>query len=185
MAHPAQEAFVQSVKKRLPEHFENVTVLDAGSADINGTNLHHFTNAEYTGLDIAPAKNVDVVSPIHLYNPDKVFDVVISTECLEHDMYYEKSLGRMAELTRKGGLMVLTCATLGRDEHGTRRTTGGDSLTSSSQVIHPQRGPWQDYYCNVTQEMIREAIPIEDIFSEFGFENSYADCDLYFWGLKK
>ena len=38
---------------------------------------------------------------------------------------------------------------------------------------------------NVTEDMIRDAIDIDDIFSSYEFEVEEDHCDLYFWGIKK
>jgi SAM-dependent methyltransferase len=62
-------------------------LLDVGSQNINGCYRSLVSNAfDYTGLDVSPGNNVDVVSP-DLYNwpiPSNNFDVVISGQCLEH-----------------------------------------------------------------------------------------------------
>ena len=187
MAHPEQATFVNSVKERLPEYFNEVSVLDVGSADINGNNRQHFSSPEYTGLDIGLAKNVDVISPVHLYKPERTFDVVISTGCFEHDFYWEYSLKRIVELLREGGLFVFTCATTGHPEHGTKRTTPHDSLTAHHTLIfeRPEETLWPNYYKNLEENDIRAALDLESIFSEFGFDTNDHPKDLYFWGIKK
>jgi hypothetical protein len=77
------------MKELHPEHFKDNKVLDIGSLDINGNNKFLFDNSEYIGLDIAEGNNVDVVCIGHEYDaPDETFDTIISTEALEHDMYY-------------------------------------------------------------------------------------------------
>lgn len=187
MAHPEQAHFVNSVRERFPEHFSGVSVLDVGSADINGNNRQHFTEYEYIGLDIAPSKNVDVITPVHLYEPEQQFDVVISTECLEHDAFYTQSLKKMVDLIKDEGMFVFTCATTGRPEHGTRRTTPQDSLTATHSVPfdHPLETLWPDYYKNLTEEDIRAVLDVEALFSDFGFSTNDHTKDLYFWGIKR
>jgi hypothetical protein len=180
MAHREQKVFVQSVKSLLPEKFKGVDVLDVGSCDNNGNNRYLFEDCIYTGLDIAEGPNVDVVSPIHLFETSNLYGVVISTECLEHDMHYEASLTKMVDLLKPEGLLVLTCATTGRPEHGTRRTSGRkDSLTAS------QDGPWSDYYRNLTEADIRSVLDIDLLFSDYKFTVETRHKDLYFWGVKK
>jgi SAM-dependent methyltransferase len=183
MAHPQQQRFCTSIKDRFPIHFTSKNVLDCGSLDINGNNRYLFNNCEYLGIDVGSGKNVDIVIPIHEFNhPDESFDTIISTECFEHDMYYEKSLKNICRLLKSGGLFLFTCATIGRPEHGTIRTTPENSpLTSNISE-------WSNYYKNLEESDIRNAINIEEIFSvfEFSIKKSLKDPDdLYFWGIKK
>jgi hypothetical protein len=89
--HPEQCFFVDVVKTAFPEYFVGTRVLDIGSLDINGNNRQFFTNCDYTGIDIGAGKNVDVVARGHEYIADEPFDVVISTECFEHDEFWRES----------------------------------------------------------------------------------------------
>jgi hypothetical protein len=47
----------------------------------------------------------------------------VSTECFEHNPFYLETLVNMIRLTRKGGAVLFTCASRGRGEHGTARTS--------------------------------------------------------------
>lgn len=178
MAHKQQQDYFARVRKVMPERFRAARVLDCGSLDINGNNRWLFEGGSYVGLDIAPGRNVDVVSRTHEYDaPDGSFDVVISAECLEHDMFYEKSLQAMVRLLRPGGLLLLSCATTGRPEHGTRRTDPYSSpLTTAIEE-------WADYYKNLTERDVRVAIHVEREFASFDFQ--VQGWDLYFWGIKR
>lgn len=180
MAHREQIEFCQSVKARFPGLFSDVFVLDIGSLDINGNNQHLFDNALYLGLDIALGRNVDIVAKAHeLRLPDATFDVVISTECLEHDRFYSQTLQNACRLLKPGGLFVLTCASDGRLEHGTRRTTPQDAPLLS------RYGDWQDYYRNLSEADVRGAIDVDQVFATYRFAVNDAAHDLYFWGRKK
>lgn len=179
MAHEAQRKFCERVQARLPEYFQGTAVLDCGSQDINGSNRDLFSDAAYVGVDIGPGKNVDVVSPIHeLLYPAAQFDVVISTECFEHDQHYAASLQNILRMLRPGGLLVFTCATTGRPEHGTRQ-----SYPESSPLTVQVEG-WSDYYKNLTAEDVRAAIDMSE-FEAYEFETEETAHDLYFWGVKK
>ena len=178
MAHPEQANFCLSVKKKFPEKFTNhPVVLDIGSLDINGNNRFLFEEPySYTGIDIGPGKNVDVVSKGHEYHPDIQYDVVISTECFEHDQHWQDTIKNAISLTKPGGIFLFTCATTGRQEHGTTRTTPQDS---------PAHTIFNDYYRNLTEHDIREAINITDSFSEWQFDTNNHTKDLYFYGIKR
>lgn len=178
MAHIQQIEFCTSVKNKFPERFKNCDVVDIGSLDVNGNNRYLFENYTYTGVDIGEGKNVDVVSKGHEYKPEKKFDIVISTECFEHDMFYKETLKNCVELTKSNGLFIFTCASKGRPEHGTTRSLSG----WASPFSHVQ---FNEYYKNLEESDIREAINVEEIFKEFYFEYNPQSYDLYFWGIKK
>jgi hypothetical protein len=137
MAHKEQHDFLISMQRKHPNYFTQSIVIDFGSLDINGNNRKYFGMPLYVGVDIAPGKNVDVVSKCHEFTIDKVPsrpDVVLSTEMLEHDMYWKLSLKNMLDILQPGGLLIITCATTGRAEHGTARTDKYSSpLTSAVQ----------------------------------------------------
>lgn len=179
MAHHQQAQFLTTVKNKFPEQFKNCRVLDIGSLDINGNNRYLFENYQYIGVDIGPGNNVDVVCKGHEYDSEELFDIVVSSECFEHDPHYEKTILNAVRLTKPGGIFTFTCATTGRAEHGTRRT-GSDwaSPHTSDQ--------WGDYYKNLTEQDIREFLDVENLFSEYYFEtNITTSFDLYFYGVKK
>lgn len=180
MAHLEQREYCTKVKTLLPTHFINKSVLDVGSLDINGSNRYLFDNCSYYGIDIGPGANVDFVSKAHEFNaPDGLYDVIISTECFEHDMYYPLSLTNIVRMLKSKGLFVFTCATTGRDEHGTARTSPGDAPLLANY------GEWSNYYKNLTEQDIRDVIDIESNFEQFAFEVNDVSHDLYFWGIKK
>jgi SAM-dependent methyltransferase len=171
--HLEQSFFVQTVKTAYPEYFLGTRVLDIGSLDINGNNRQFFTNCDYTGIDIGEGANVDIVARGHEFISDEPFDVVISTECFEHDEYWRETFFAVVNRHLKsGGLFVFTCATTGRPEHGTRRTS-------------PQDAPFVgDYYCNLTEKDYRGLVNFDTIFRAYGFKSQTWPADLYFWGIK-
>jgi SAM-dependent methyltransferase len=120
--HKQVMQFLSSVKEQYPALFRGTRVLECGSLNINGTPRVFFEEpAEYVGLDWRPGPGVDVVSLAHEYygHPDDHFDVVISTEMLEHDPHWMHSIHRMTQLVKPGGALIITCAGPGRAEHET------------------------------------------------------------------
>ena len=98
MAHQEQADFCNFVKNKFPEKFNNVSVLDIGSLDINGSNRYLFSgDFSYIGVDLGPGKNVDVICRGHEFKSENLFDVVISSECFEHDEFYPLTLNNMYE----------------------------------------------------------------------------------------
>ena len=174
MAHQSQIDFMLSVKEKFPEKFKNCRVLDIGSLDLNGNNRYLFTNYKYVGVDIGYGENVDVVCSGHKFVDNYGFDVVISTECLEHDKYWKDTFLNMINLTRPNGLVLMSCATIGRPEHGTINTSPSDSPFTN------------DYYKNLEVSDILNLINLDSYFEKFLITTeSDPSCDLYFWGLKK
>ena len=178
MAHKEQKEYCTNIKNQFPNYFQNKKVLDCGSLDINGNNRYLFDNCEYIGIDVGHGKNVDIVSSIHEYEGmDNEYGFIISTECFEHDMHYRDSLHNIVRMLKPGGMFLFTCATTGRPEHGTKRTSPRDAPLLE--------GEWSDYYKNLTEQDIRDVLNIEEIFSEFKFEIHSGHKDLMFYGIKK
>lgn len=178
-----QNRWKDELKEKFPQYFNNVRCLDIGSADINGTNKPWFDNCEYIGLDIAPYKNVDVVSIAHEYDvPDSSFDVVFSTSELEHDMYWKKTLQKMVDLLKPGGFMWFEAPHIW-EEHGTKTNSPADSLTVDREE------EWANYYKNVSKEDILSVLDLDAIFEKY--ELFYAEkigqgCEsTRFWGIKR
>lgn len=177
MAHPEQANFMLSVKNKFPDRFRNCRVLDIGSLDINGNNRYLFSNYSYIGVDIGAGRNVDVVCRGHEYTDPQPFDIVISSECFEHDEFWNLTIQNAINLLKPNGLFLFSCATTGRPEHGTRRS-------------HPQDSPFtskleNDYYMNLTEKDVVEKVDMTQ-FSEYEFfARETWPQDLYFWGIKK
>ena len=177
MAHPEQQVFMLSVKNKFPEKFDNCSVLDVGSLDINGNNRYLFSNYTYIGVDIGVGKNVDVICRGHEFSSEVPFDIVISSECFEHDEFWDKTIQNCIKLTKSGGLFLFSCAKDGRHEHGTRRTTPQDSPFTSEIT--------NDYYMNLNEGQIREIPGFIESFSEYEFSTNENTKDQYFWGICK
>ncbi len=178
MAHTEQREFMTSVKEKFPEKFVNCRVLDVGSLDINGNNRYLFTDYTYVGVDIGEGENVDVVSRGHEFKDSEGFDIVISSECFEHDEFWKDTIKNCINLTKPGGIFLFSCATTGRPEHGTKRNTPQDSPFTS--LIE------NDYYMNLTEQDVRKEIDMENHFSQHQFiTREIWPQDLYFWGLAR
>lgn len=174
MAHYQQRVFVEFVKSRFPEYFTNVSVIEIGSLDINGTVRDFFCNCAYLGVDVGPGPGVNLISEgQNLTFPENTFDVALSIECFEHNPFWLETFMNMYRMAR--GLVLFTCASTGRPEHGTTRT---DSYSS------PLTAEW-NYYRNLDQEDFTNKIHFGELFSSHEFFYNKVSCDLYFWGIKK
>jgi hypothetical protein len=176
MSHPQQLFFVGGIKQFLGEFFKQKKVLEIGSLDINGSVRQFFEDCNYTGLDVGQGKGVDVVCYGEDYGGKaNEFDVVISCEAMEHNPGWKKTWLNMLRLVNEAGLVVMTCATIGRGQHGTLENTPSDSpLTIQNQ---------QNYYRNLVDDDFRALIPCDAWFSVWAFYYDHTSHDLYFFGL--
>lgn len=179
--HIQAKQFCEFVKSILNEYFTNKKVLDVGSGDINGNNYYLFENCEYDGNDVIQTKNVTIVSKTKdLPFQDNTFDTIISTECFEHDPTYKESLLKIYEMLKPNGLFLFTCASTGRKEHGTRRTTPTDSYGTIGNIED-----MQDYYKNLTEKDLLDIFDLKNMFSSYDTYYNSVSKDLYFLGIKK
>lgn len=106
------------VKKAHPSRWAG-PVIELGSYDMNGSIRSMFDGCAYVGVDTRPGPGVDVVCDTHeVPLREGGYQVVASTEMLEHDPHWEASIYKMMELVAPGGLVVITCAAPGRGPHG-------------------------------------------------------------------
>jgi SAM-dependent methyltransferase len=108
-----------------------------------------------------------------------VFDTIISTECFEHDPEYSESLLKIYDMLKPGGLFLFTCASTGRPEHGTRRTSPGDSYGTIGNLPD-----MIDYYKNLSEVDLNNVLPLSKLFSSWNTYYNNNSKDLYFLGIK-
>lgn len=132
--------------------------LDLGGRNINGSIRDLLPKAEWSGLDIEDGPGVDVVHDATKPWPDDAtrYDLVVSTEVLEHVRDWRQLLATCAQALERGGRQALfvTCASTGRRPHG------------ASGEMDPPPGEW---YGNVDPEDLREALErhFVDVHVEF------------------
>lgn len=178
MAHETEMAFIRSVRDKFPQVFTNARVLEIGSLNINGSIRQFFENCEYIGIDVAPGNCVDIVCQGQDFDDaDESYDMTVSCECFEHNPYWVETFLNMIRMTKPGGVVTVTCATTGREEHGTSRTSPYASPLTISIG-------WE-YYKNVAESDFREFIDLDAHFSSYEFSIHEKGCDLYFWGVKR
>ena len=145
MAHRQQQLFFEKVRGNFPKYFKDVKALDIGSLDVNGSLKYLFSYPYYyVGVDLSYGPNVDVICPGHLYDSGFLFDIVLSSECFEHDLYYRKTILNMIRLLKSGGLCIFSCASTGREEHGTL-----NSKPEDAPFLPMLNDEWKFYYKNL------------------------------------
>jgi len=171
MAHQAQKDFFIKVKEKFPQYFKGVNVVDFGSRDINGTLKELFINSNYIGVDIHGGKNVNVICLAKNYQCLEGLDTIVSASMLEHDEDWLDSLLNMYKQLKKGGLMVVSAAGPGFQEHGTARTYG------------EEWGPNPNYYKNIDYAMLLGFF-FQISPSQLYFEYGNQGYDTYFYLIK-
>lgn len=175
MAHQQQFDFVKICQQKYPNAFSQAKVLEVGSLDINGSVRQFFIDCDYLGIDVGEGKGVDLVCQGQEFQGKAYsFDTAISCECFEHNPYWIATFENMHRVVKKGGLVVISCATTGRAEHGTKATSPEDAPLVE----------W-DYYKNLTEEDFKKAFELDRMFSEYEFSTNEQTHDLYFYGVKK
>jgi len=177
MSHPEQLAFFQAVVDCNPSLIPAAEIIEIGSYDVNGSVRDIFRGAKsFVGVDLTEGPGVDIVGFGHeIEHPDGSYDISVSGECFEHDPHWKATFDNMVRMTRPGGLVVFTCASHGRPEHGTSRSDVTDSPGTQSEGL--------DYYLNLTEEDFRP-LPLDEWFSRYKFWYQPSTFDLYFTGVR-
>jgi GT2 family glycosyltransferase/2-polyprenyl-3-methyl-5-hydroxy-6-metoxy-1,4-benzoquinol methylase len=111
--------FGLKVKKHiLPES----SLLEVGSRNVNGSLRELFTGTvkEYVGVDIFDGPGVDqVVNVLDLGDAfnERRFDMVLSTEMLEHCFEWKDALFQMLLVLKQGGILLVTTRSPGFELH--------------------------------------------------------------------
>lgn len=115
------EFFIEHIR---PEEVNGKRILEVGSRYINGSVRplieRFFSPKEYIGIDLEPGRFVDIVMPaerILEYFGAESFDVVISTEVLEHVANWRLVINNMKGVLNRGGYIYVTTRSRGFPPH--------------------------------------------------------------------
>ena len=132
--------YVSSQVRRHRLNQPGVRVLDLGGRDVNGTPRALFRRAAaYIAVDMRAGRGVDVVADAATLDLGETFDVVLSTELLEHTDKGAQIVGTARRHLRSAGTFLATMAGPGRLPHG-----------ASGEIRLPQG----EYYANVEPEAL-------------------------------
>ncbi len=163
--HDAARAFVASIVAQLPQ--SPATVVEIGARDINGSIRDLFVDAQYTGLDIADGRGVDVVADGSTWRPPAPVDCVVTCEVLEHTRAAGAIISNAYKMLKPGGVFIATMAAPPRAAHSA--IDGGG----------PRPG---EYYRNVTEAQLAWWVRWA------GWEGFVIDADtptdIYVWAIK-
>lgn len=119
--HQTVQDFVARTLTR--EMVEGKRVLEVGSFDVNGSVRPYVMSLEpfeYLGVDAQPGKGVDKVADCENLAADlhdDTFDIVISTEMLEHVRDWRKAMIGLVDVVKPDGLLLITTRSPGFPYH--------------------------------------------------------------------
>jgi len=107
-SYELMELFVHNFSDKLIR--SKIQVLDFGSKNVNGSYRNIFSDEryKYTGVDIEPGDNVDIVIDNSYYWPifnSNEFDVIVSGQALEHTEFFWLIFKEFKRLLKPGGLL--------------------------------------------------------------------------------
>jgi SAM-dependent methyltransferase len=153
--HASAYTFVASVAPETPG-----AVLEIGAYDVNGGVRPLFAHATlYHGIDIRPGPGVDEAIGCADYDGEQLFDLVVSTETMEHMHDPSELIACAHRALRAGGLLILTCAGPKRAAHGMDGGAVGG-----------------EFYANITPEQLETAL---DGWEDIQIIHNAVDHDLY------
>lgn len=168
----------------------NVTVLDIGSQDVNGS-LKKICpkDFKYIGLDFEEAKGVDIVlqDPYKFPFDDKSIDIIVSSSCFEHSEMFWLTFLEILRILKPNGIFYLNAPS---DGHFHRYPVdcwrfypdSGQALVKWAkksgynpvllECFTQFGGDWQDYVAVFLKESIdREMYEDRIIYTKTDFEN--------------
>ena len=98
-------------------------IIEVGSRDVNGSvrsHLEAWQPAAYVGIDLYPGAGVDVVCDamdIDRRLGENAFDLLISTELIEHVRDWRRVVHNFKHVLKPNGLMLVTTRSFGVDFH--------------------------------------------------------------------
>ncbi|MFA5863117.1 MAG: methyltransferase domain-containing protein [Phycisphaerae bacterium] len=107
-----------------PDEVKNKKVIEIGSYDVNGSFKSFMKNWEpeqYLGVDIENGPGVDLVcsaDDVLSRFGKEAFDIVISTELLEHVKDWRLVISNMKNICKPNGIILITTRSFGFPFHG-------------------------------------------------------------------
>lgn len=105
-----------------PDLVRGKTVIEVGARDVNGSvrpYLESLHPASYLGVDIEPGPCVDEVCRVEdIAQRYGAFDIVVSTELVEHVKDWRAAFDNMKHVLGPGGLLLVTTRSVGFKVHG-------------------------------------------------------------------
>ena len=115
---------IEFAKCLMPSDVNGKRVVEVGSLDVNGSLrpiIQNLNPKEYLGIDIEMGPNVDEVCEateiLDRYG-ENAFDVVVTTEMLEHVRPWKEVVHNLKRAVSPGGILLVTTRSFGVPYHG-------------------------------------------------------------------
>ena len=108
----------KNIKK---EDIAGKNVLELGSRNVNGSirgYIEYLGAASYTGIDFIDGVGVDLVTDVCNFKPSTQYDVVISTEMLEHVENWKIVVKAIKDSCKMDGMIIISTRGPGMVYHG-------------------------------------------------------------------
>lgn len=124
-----------AIMKKFVEEYDvsKTSVVDIGSFDVNG-NYRGFFKGKYTGVDIQPGPNVDVIMDSEEWANMKDVDLVISGQTLEHVADIPKLMASIFNVLKPGGLLCIIAPSQG-ERHDYPIWVGNFSIERMTEAV--------------------------------------------------
>jgi SAM-dependent methyltransferase len=109
------------------EEVRGMSVIEAGSRSVAGAGqsvrpmIEKYRPASYVGTDIEPGLYVDEVcdaGELQMRFGDNRFDIVVTTEMLEHTLDWRRVVSNLKRVAKPGGALIVTTRSYGFPYHG-------------------------------------------------------------------
>lgn len=174
MHHEAYQGVAASVAEAQQHGLDlslDLVGLDVGGQDVNGTARDLFPGVTWHALDLYDENadyQVDARSFV-MYGGTERYDLVLSTEVLEHVRWWPLVVRTMFDALRPGGFVFITAAAPPRGPH-------------SAQGLPTK--PADEWYENVNPDELRALV--EEVFQPQVVRHAYRanPGDVYLWARK-
>ena len=116
-----ESVLIEIANHVIPSDFIGKSIVEFGSRNVNGglrRFIERFHPASYLGLDYIYGEGVDRCFDLEKDDLPCQFDVVISTETIEHVQNWRRFLNLVKSSCKPGGLLILTGRGPGMPYHG-------------------------------------------------------------------
>jgi predicted SAM-dependent methyltransferase len=154
-------------------------VIEIGSYNVNGGPRAHIEKlrpAEYIGVDIEEGNGVDVVcraEDVRKRYGDESFDVVVSTEMLEHVRDWRTILSNLKNICRPNGVILVTTRSFGYRYHGWPYDFWRYEPSDMERIFSDCR------IIKIEQDMVEPGVFLKAIKPDKFRENDLSDIELY------
>ncbi len=160
------------------DEIEGKRIIEIGSRDVNGSLrplIESYRPKHYIGVDIIPGSGVDITCDVkNLVSKfgKQTFDVIISTELLEHVRDWRLAIHNIKNVCKPNGIILLTTRSYGFGYHGYPYDFWRYQIEDMKYIF-------QDYIIEKSEKDPQKGVFIKAIKPKNFVEKDLSDCKLY------